>query len=322
MWDRVGKARVLSLLLPITSILLLSCHRLPLSIGKLREIVIATSHKEEIEPIIIDILQNDILTPQPEPEFLIRWIEPERLKDFATFHTIFIIGKPEDRMIRDMGELVMKKRFGLFRLKDLWARNQLICVFIAKDSLALGLRRYALRIHYTFEQNLLKRLEEATYREGYDERLTRYLLDRYGFGIKVPKGFMIDERFKENNFIYIFGHNPDRSIFIYWGKRRDLDKNRLLALRDSLTQRFYGGDILVKNLTTTEETDFLGSPGLRILGVWENEKEVIGGPFISYCFNYNDRFFFIDGTLFLPGKRKLTSLFQLKIILKTFKVER
>lgn len=314
MWGRISTLFLISLIL--------SCHRLPISIGKLREIVIVTSYKEEIEPIIIDILQNDIPTPQPESEFLIRWIEPQRLKDFATFHTIFIIGKSEDRMIRDMGEMIIKGRFGFFRLKDLWARNQLICLFIAKDSLAEGLKRYALRIHYTFEQDFLKRLEEATYKEGYDEKLTRYIFNRYGFGIKVPKGFMINEKFKKNNFIYIFGHNPDRSIFIYWGKRRDLDKNRLLALRDSLTQRFYEGDILLENLTTTEETDFLGSPGLRILGVWENKKRVIGGPFISYCFNYNNRFFFIDGVLFLPGEKKLNSLFQLKIILKTFKIER
>lgn len=301
---------------------LLSCQHSPLSIGKLREIVMVTPYRDRIEAAIIDILQNETPTPQPEPEFLIRWIPSERLKDFTTFRTLFIIGRPEDKIIRDMGEIPIRERFTFFKLKDLWARDQLICVFIAKDSLEQGLRKYALRIHHTFEENFLKRLEDITYEEGYEERLTQYLLDRYDFSIKVPKGFMANEDFKEERFIYIFGHNPDRSIFIYWEeKNRVLENNELLALRDSLTQRFYEGDLLLRKLTVVEEVNFLDQRALRIMGVWQNEEKILGGPFLSYCFNYDDKFFFIDGTLFLPGERKLNSLFQLKVVLNTFKVK-
>ncbi|MBM3315986.1 DUF4837 family protein, partial [candidate division WOR-3 bacterium] len=67
-----------------------------------------------------------------------------------------------------------------------------------------------------------------------------------------------------------------------------------------------------------ESIGFMGGPCLRLRGVWQNPGEVIGGPFVSYSFSYQGRFFMLDGTLFNPGERKLDNLFQLEAVIRTF----
>jgi hypothetical protein len=64
--------------------------------------------------------------------------------------------------------------------------------------------------------------------------------------------------------------------------------------------------------------EFLGVPGLRLRGVWQNQRQVIGGPFVLYAFNYQERFFILDGMVFNPGQKKLSSLFQVEAIIRTF----
>jgi hypothetical protein len=60
---------------------------------------------------------------------------------------------------------------------------------------------------------------------------------------------------------------------------------------------------------------------LKIRGVWQNPKLVAGGPFVSYCFNYQNRFYYLDGMVFNPGKHKLDNQNQIDVILQTFELK-
>lgn len=309
-------------------LLLFSCSPLPPTIGKLREVIIFTEYQNEIEDIISKILEKKVYTPQPEPYFTIRYKNLSSFPLLKDFTTLFLIGTISDEFISDLVgdkiEIIKRDTFGFFRLKNLYTKNQQIFIFVSSDKNLLkeGLKRYEKRIFYSLLEHIYDLIHLYTYSIGIDKKKIEYLKKNYHFTFKVPKRYILKEEYRDNNFIYLFTHYPDRSIFIYFdNQKRELLPEKIANLRDSLTIKFYNGDYILREYTFAESTYFLNQPALKLTGVWQNDRDIIGGPFISYAFNYRDKFFLIDGTLFHPGEKKLNNLLQLDVILKTFEVE-
>ncbi|MCX7785760.1 MAG: DUF4837 family protein [candidate division WOR-3 bacterium] len=307
-------------------LLALSCSPpLPTTIGGMREIILFTDYKQEIELPIKEILQRYIYTVQPEEEFIVRYRPLSRLSDFIKFRFLFIVGTIDEEPIRTILDIHIKKiemdTMGLFAFADLWVENQKVLIFAvkSKEFLQLGLKRYGARIRKTFQDYLLTYMTKITYEQGHDKKLTKYLSDKYQFNFKVPKRFRLITKYENDNFIYMITHNPDRSIFIYTSpERMEITPAKLISLRDSLTAKYYEGDFVYKPYTRAETTLFNNIWAIKLIGVWQNNKLTAGGPFISYCFNHNNRFYFLDGMLYYPGKKKLDNLNQLNAILWTF----
>lgn len=313
-------------LIIFTVLLIVNCApELPPTIGRPRKIVLLTNYQSIIKEQIKSILEQEIYTVQPEPEFLVRYEPLEKFNAFVKFHLIFLVGtiseEPIATLINQKIEQIKNDTFGLFSLSEPWAKNQKVLVFATTkpEFLNQGLKRYAPRIRKTFQDYLLAYMTHITYERGYDKKMTKQLIDKYNYRLKVPYGFKLNTKYEADNFIYLVAHNPDRSIFLYSDPQEiSLDPLHLIAYRDSLTKYFYDGDFVYKPFTRAETTLFNGILAIKLIGVWQNEIENIGGPFIAYCFNYNQRFYFIDGSLFNPGKRKLDNLNQLDAILRTF----
>lgn len=309
-------------------LLVISCSPpLPTTIGGLRDIILLTDHKEEIETIVKEILQRYIYTVQPEEEFIVRYRPLSRLPDFVRFRFLFIVGTIDEEAIQTILDVHTKKiemdTMGLYAFADLWVENQKVLVFAvkAKEFLHSGLNRYGPRIRKTFQDYLLNHMTKITYEQGYDKKLTQLLSNKYQFNLKVPKRFRIITKYENENFLYLVSHNPDRSIFIHTSHEiLNLTPEILISLRDSLTAKYYEGDFVYKPYTRAETTLFNNIWAIKLIGVWQNNKLTAGGPFISYGFNYNNRFYFIDGMVFHPGKKKLDNLNQLNAILHTFNV--
>ncbi|MEO0092017.1 MAG: DUF4837 family protein [candidate division WOR-3 bacterium] len=305
--------------------LVISCSPpLPTTIGGMRDVILLTDHKEEIELPIREILQRYIYTVQPEEEFIVRYRPLSRLPDFIKFRFLFIVGTVNEEPIRTILDVHTQKiemdTMALFAFADLWVENQKVLVFAvkSKEFLPTGLKRYGARIRKTFQDYLLNHMTKITYEQGYDKKLTKYLLDKYQFNFKVPRRFRLITKYEHENFIYLITHNPDRSIFIYSSaEMQDLTPSKLINLRDSLTAKYYEGDFVYRPYTRAETTLFNNIWAIKLIGVWQNNKLTAGGPFISYCFNHNNRFYFIDGMLYYPGKKKLDNLNQLDAILHT-----
>jgi len=316
--------------------------------------VIVSQYHNLIDSTIKSILQKNIYTPQPEPEFLLRYEPLPRLNVAAGFHLVFIIGTIEDEPIRKIvGKRlaeIEKDTFRLLAIPEPWAKNQKVLVFVTqhKSQLVAGLTKYAERIRYTFQQYALEQIKRITYQRSFNKRLKKKVLANYGFAFDLPFGFKMVDKYEFDNFIYFVTHNPDRSIFCYYEDGiKPLLKDNLLAFRDSLTAQFYEGDFVVKELTTMDTVQFMllsknfqpaGQPSkeikpvelkgdkkevfaVKIKGVWQNNQLNAGGPFLSYCFNYQNRFYYIDGMVFNPGKYKLDNQNQMDVILQTFELK-
>jgi hypothetical protein len=306
----------------------LSCTtNLPTTLGKPRKLVLLTSYRTNIENQISVILEQNIYTVQPEPEFLIRYEPLLNADAFLKFHLIFFVGtideEPIATLINKQREKIINDTFGLFSFTEPWTKGQKVLVFAVKNPelLEIGLTRYAERIRKTFREYLLTYMNKITYERGYDQKLTKRLSEKYDYTIQVPYNFKINDQYAQDNFVYLVAHNPDRSIFLYSDPQaQELVPSKLIDYRNMLTQKFYDSDYVYRNLTKAETTLFNDIWSIKFTGVWQNNQATIGGPFVAYCFNYQQRFYFIDGVLYNPGKKKLDNLNQLDAILHTFKV--
>lgn len=297
---------------------------LPRSLGRLREVTVVTDYWPQVGPVVESILSRPVATPQPEPEFLLRVGGFDRFPSYSRLRIVFLIGTAQDTIIRtvlgDRADSLGDAGFRLFRFPNAWVDNQQVLVFVARDQdrLVEGLRVYGPRLYRTVTEIVLEQLTAATYLRGRDEVLTGRLA-RYGFSLDVPKEWLLQEKDSADRFIYIHGHFPDRSVFVWWQDTVfPLVADSVLQLRDRLTARFYDGDFTERSAVRAESIEFLGVPCLRLRGVWQNQKQVIGGPFVLYAFNYQERFFILDGMVFNPGEKKLSSLFQVEAIIRTF----
>lgn len=305
---------------------ILSCtENLPTTLGRPRKLILLTNYKSQIENEIKSILEQNVYTVQPEPEFIIRYEPLLNADAFIKFHLIFFVGtideEPIASLISKNKQKIENDTFGLFSFAEPWAKGQKVMVFVAQNHnlLEAGLKKYSARIRKTFKNYLLEYMTKITYERGFDQKLTKKLSEKYSYSIKVPNGFRFIDKYENEGFLYLIAHNPDRNIFLYSDPQvQDLNPLKLIDYRDMLTKKFYDSDYVYRDMTKAETTLINNIWAIKLIGVWQNNQAVIGGPFVSYCFNHNERFYFIDGTLYNPGKRKLDNLNQLDAILNTF----
>ncbi len=295
------------------------------AVGRLREVTVVSNDWGAVEEAVREVLQQQIRTPQPEPEFLIRTLTLNQFEVFSGFRTLLIIGTTEDTIIRTMlGERLDSLpggEHGMFRVPNVWADHQEVVILVAREpgELEPAVRAYAERLRSTVREAVLKHIARAAYGRGRIKRAEDSLLNQYAFSLDIPKGWHLRQEHADSGFVYLFGHHPDRGLFVYWAEgEQELLPESIPVLRDRLTRLYYDGDVIEPGYLGLDSIQFLGQPAVRIQGVWQNEESAIGGPFVTYAFNYMGRFFMVDGLVFNPGRKKLDQLFQVEAMVSTF----
>jgi hypothetical protein len=312
---------------PGVSVLLLACGGgIPVSklIGPLREVTVISNEWDEVEPTVRSILQEPVLTPQPEPEFKLRVGTEGKFETYSRFRILFIIGVSQDTLIRQIlgprADSLSEGDFGLLKVPNPWQKGQFALIFVARDTAKLvpGLEVYAARIRQTLREIVLSQMAKAVYIEGVEKKPTEELNAKHAFTIDVPRRWFLNQDNAADRYIYLYGHNPDRNVFVYWqDATQPLVPESLSMLRDRLTGRFYDGDSIDRRFLQAETIAFLAGPCVRLSGVWKNDRDVIGGPFVNYSFNFHGRFYMADGLVFYPGKPKLDALNQVEAVIRT-----
>ncbi|MBN2465162.1 DUF4837 family protein, partial [candidate division WOR-3 bacterium] len=311
-------------------VLFAACGGSPMSklIGPLREVTVISSEWNEVEATVRSILQEPVKTPQPEPEFKVRVGTAGKFDTYSKFRILLIIGTTRDTLVRQIlgerADSLSEGDFGLLKVPNPWLKGQFALIFIARDTAQLvpGLEVYAARIRQTLREIVLDQMAKAVYIEGVDEKLTAEFRTRYGFTIDVPRRWFLNEDYADSGFVYLFGHVPDRNVFVCWqDTTRVLVPESLAALRNRLTGRYYNGDSIDARFLQAETIAFLSGPCVRLSGVWENDEQVIGGAFVNYSFNFRGRFYMADGLVYNPGKPKLDALAQTEAVVRTLTPE-
>lgn len=305
----------------------LVCSRLVRSVGKSSDVVVISSATDE--NLIADNVQLYNYVPQKEGIFTFILASDTALTSFKKHHAVFIYGTLQDDFINTMlskeaREATERDTFTLFKLKNLWANEQVVLVLAARDTdnLAGGFAKYSQIIGRTLEENYYGRVKKTYYDAGISSKM-KDQLKKYGMTIDINQAWLIDSTYQNDNFIFIHTHFPDRSIFFYKEiKKATLDGSFAVAKRDSLTKRFYNGDYIFKELTSVEPIEFTNLRGIRVKGVWQNDSLIAGGPFLSYFLSDGDTLYVIDGIVFNPGERKTDYFTKIEVIMNSLNLIR
>jgi hypothetical protein len=313
----------IAILIVLLSIVI-SCANIPRNVGKSRDIVIISSKVDT--NLIVKNLQVYNYVPQKEGLFMFIFAPDTAIKKLDRFHTIFLYGSLQDDFINILlnpeAKIATKKdTFNLFKLNDLWAKGQLAIILAtsAPEYIEPGIIKYKDVITKILEDNFYARIKERYYETGIDKKINK-TLRKYGIVFDLKKGWLIDSTYKNENFLFIHVHAPDRSIFCYKENKAVLNAKYAIDKRNELTKKYYKGDYILQDLTQVESIEFKNMKGLKLRGVWQNDSLVAGGPFLTYLLTQNDTVYIIDGMLFHPGERKSDYFTTLEVIMNSFEI--
>ncbi len=311
--------------LVVLLILALSCAKIPPHVGRSRDVVVVSSVIDTT--LVADNLQIYNYVPQKEGLFVFLFASDTAIKDYNRFHTIFLYGSLQDEFIKTLlnpeaEETTQNDSFTLFKLNDLWSKGQLAIILATSkpEYIESGMMKYRNVITKILEDNYYARVKENYYNKALDRKIAD-ALRKFGITFDLGKGWLIDSTYKDEDFIFIHTHFPDRSIFFY-KEAHSAELSTLFAIkkRNALTQKYYKGDYILEDLAISESIEFKGMKGIRLKGVWQNDSLVAGGPFLSYLLAQGDTLYMIDGMLFNPGERKSDYFTGLEVTLNSFQL--
>ena len=302
--------------------------------GSNSEIVIVTSPRcSEQATVLKSILERDILTVQHEQAFEVRLaasgdIRPERtrkniiLMDYLNHEGLIadavlsLAGRDKDAFVE--GRLNRKE------LHDRWARGQVLMLIATETQRDLDdlLARQSDEIFTFVSDAVQRRLNRSLFYAGEQTAVTQRFTESYGWELRLPNGYQVDETHASQRVIKIQADRPARMITIYWegGSWGDM-ADACLERKKMLAWEFWDQDELVEESLTIGEGSFVGHDCVFLSGTWENKKYTIGGVFATYCFTCDKcgRNYVVDASVFAPGLEKLPLVRELRAVLSTFK---
>lgn len=323
------------------------CEQKGRSLGSVRNIVVLADSSLWLETgnQVEATLGHDQFTPQPERIFVLNRTDPAEIGKFKRYPQILLVGTLDQQGVtRDLLDQLLPpgskarsmvendERF-VFPVNDPWSREQLLVVLVSRDleTLTKNLASEPDQLFKIFDNHADERVLKQVYYTREQKDIESRFFQNYGWSIRVPNEYIVAADSGKTGFVWLRRVGPKsllRDIFIYREAVTDpsvLSKEWIMAKRDSLTKRYYQGDYVYSDsLITVKEqiVNFNNRYAIRLDGVWQNEKHMIGGPFRSFAFyNEGDNYMYIlDGSVWAPEQRKWPFLRQLDIIIHTFKV--
>jgi hypothetical protein len=338
----IGKLKYCLILLAL-AINFGGCKRvsLPHSIGGRDEVVLIVSDKFEVDSFV-DALEKVEYYPTEEKVFNIKQVDLSDFDRYKLWRNVIVVGNIGDKYMADLldeeAKKSVKKGEGLFMENNLWVRLQtaIIITGINTEKTQDMLNRSAETVYEVLRKEERERFSKMVYMNGYQEKEKGKMEDFLGASFKIPFGYRLSKN--EDGFMTYMRKNPDRLVTLLYRAKPIKDP---IAFRDSLFSKYFNGDkVFVESipvisssmgenefvkLTTLDTIDFKGEKAIKIKGVWRNDKiegGPMGGPFVSYVFQKDGIWYFLDGHVFAPGKKKWPFLEEVDILLGTFEKEK
>ncbi|MBD3289032.1 DUF4837 family protein, partial [candidate division KSB1 bacterium] len=154
---------------------------------------------QSMEPVLRDIFEKPIVTPQNETIFTINEAALDnfkRYKNLLFLATLDGEGEVSQLVKNNLSpEAQQKVRDGnyVFLQKEQWASDQLIMFLVSTDSSALKEKITENRdyIFNLFDNYWNEAKKDQLYRPGRELEIEKYLLKDYGWTFKVPKDYQI-----------------------------------------------------------------------------------------------------------------------------------
>jgi hypothetical protein len=318
MWARRG------FLLTASILAVLSCVKVErYGKGDIRELILVEDRLGEEGRALEARFGRTYRVPQEEALFKIIHLKPEQFETYRGYKNVLILASPASESRSLFVEAFGEKDPGIYVGSNVFGPGDFVIgVFAPKEEL---LRSFVDSEMNAIEDAVMGRLykfyEKKVYFSGRNKRLSKEIQEKYGFTLDLPEGYGIVR--EEENFVSFAKHFPDRFLFVYWEDNpRSLEPGILMDLRDSLTRQYYDDDYIERGLSVSEKDSFQGEDAVRVIGVWQNDEEIMGGPFQFLAFNHKDRFWMVDMGVYAPDKvEKLEYVLREEIVARTLTLD-
>jgi hypothetical protein len=150
--------------------------------------------------------------------------------------------------------------------------------------------------------------------------IAKELRDDFGFSLRVQKDYYLVRKSSEERLIRLRRCNPDRFLTVSWMETDTLSDSLIIAERERLSG-LYQNPVKIypeHNRFYSYENGF--SSGRILRGLWGLTDGMGGGPFFTIAFKDESRrrVYFLDGSVFAPGREKFPFLQQLEVMARTF----
>ncbi|UCE03805.1 MAG: DUF4837 family protein [Candidatus Latescibacterota bacterium] len=321
------------LLVLATTLPLVGCGdpSLPAATGAYAEIVLA--HEGPSVSILRDTLEASVhYLGQTEPRFRVQAAGFEQLDSLSNHKNLILavilgdgkLAQRAKRILRpEHRQRVLESGAGWFHYADVFARGQRVVVLAARSSAALdSLQRSAsAQVRETLEQSTIERITHEI--QSLSQRGAMRSRGADGFDIAVPPAWRFAQaQPRWGNAVELVRDAPTRIVTVFWIEGVDsvqaTSPQFLRGLQRDAMWRLHG-DRLVES-----ECGFVSPAGgeAQLHGVWQNERDVGGGPFMTRFVHdpRRGRLYGVQALLFAPGRPKHPFMRELRAMLDTFRI--
>jgi hypothetical protein len=230
-----------------------------------------------------------------------------------------MLGKEIFERARAEGHLILYR-------EDLWAYGQDVFFVLINgpEEEDYVLERMAPTLQRRFRDSTLRRYRRYLLNGRENKGGSKYLWRKYNFSLRYPKEYHLLQDRPEIGAIELHRKDPSRGMGVFWMENLDrapvlADSLFLMAFRAGVTDTLYGDTMLTGEGGFTE--DKIGeTPVIRQQGIWQNENDLTGGPFVTYYYfdPKRNRLLALDLVLYAPGLEKHPYMRELEALATTF----
>jgi hypothetical protein len=334
--------RIRNRLIPICIVFfLLGCSSKPRGWWREGEIAVMADSTdwEAFQGVLRHTFEYVIRTPQPEKTFSLFHVSEKDFNRYSEFRYLLLVATLDSKgrisqIIQnvltepDVRDGVEEGRYFVFIQKNLWTKDQILVILIGKDvpTLRTQIENNYQMLYDIFDADFKKRLKKEMFERGEKKKLEKYLLDFYGWTLRIQHDYFLMDEFAEDGYLWLRRMYPERWIFIRWIEKGDttlLNKNWVIEERNRIQRKYSEGERVSDHYLFVFRSEFLGRKAIIMTGLWEQQEKEFGGPFKNYTFydSLSGRLYMIDLALFAPeySSQKLPFLKRMDIMAHTFR---
>lgn len=223
---------------------------------------------------------------------------------------------------------VLQGKNNIFRKLDYPVEGQFTLIVTASsgDTMEKVIEKSGRLIRGIIEEANRERLRRYLLKREQEE-VTEELLARYGFLLRIPELYAVNQERPDVPGVELVRQAPHRGLTVSWRPwdRRGLsvaDSSALFDVRAELAWKMYDKDVMRREIVYFREGELLEYDAVIMEGYWENSQDLFGGPFI--CFFIYDRvksrLWIVDCLVYAPGFDKHVFMRELYSIAETFRI--
>ncbi len=229
---------------------------------------------------------------------------------------------------KDILARVRRERQLVLYREDLFARDQDVYFLLAADADAEEtiLGRMGASIRQRMRDLTRDRYRDYLLHNRENRGGTKYLQRRYGFSLRYPGEYHLLQDRPDLGAVELHRKEPSRVMGVFWTKEFTQspalsDSTELMAWRHTIVDSLYHGDYVLDSDNVFTESEIAGRSAVRVQGIWQNERDMTGGPFVTYFVRdeARDRLIALDLLIYAPGQAKHPYMRELEALASTLR---